>query len=90
MYTCGMYDFAGEWAHEVGLPAKGGVGGGIVAVVPGLMGIGVFSPRLDAKGTSVRGLKVCQELSERLNLHMFESVGLRCSLDRLVGKARAS
>ena len=91
MYTCGMYDFAGEWAHKVGLPAKSGVGGGIIAVVPGMMGIGVYSPRLDAKGTSVRGLKVCQALSEKLNLHVFESVGLRPSLDQLVEKpARAS
>ena len=91
MYTCGMYDFAGEWAHKVGLPAKSGVGGGIIAVVPGMMGIGVYSPRLDAKGTSARGLKVCQALSEKLNLHVFESVGLRPSLDQLVEKpARAS
>ena len=91
MYTCGMYDFAGGWSHEVGLPAKSGVGGGIVTVVPGMMGIGVFSPRLDAKGTSVRGLKVCQALSEKLNLHVFESAGLRCPIDQLVGKrAKAS
>ena len=91
MYTCGMYDFAGEWAHEVGLPAKSGVGGGIVAVVPGMMGIGVYSPRLDKKGTSVRGLKVCQSLSKTLHLNVFESVGVRPSIARLVSRtARAS
>ena len=91
MYTCGMYDFAGEWAHEVGLPAKSGVGGGIVAVVPGMMGIGVYSPRLDKKGTSVRGLKVCQSLSATLHLNVFESAGLRPPLGQLVGRtARAS
>ena len=65
MLTCGMYDYAGEWAYRVGLPAKSGVGGGICAVVPGLAGIGIFSPLLDARGNSVRGIKVCEELSER-------------------------
>jgi glutaminase len=72
MLTCGMYDYAGEWAYRVGLPAKSGVGGGICAVVPGLAGIGVFSPLLDARGNSVRGIKVCEELSERFGLHSFE------------------
>ena len=73
MYTCGMYDFAGEWAYTVGLPAKSGVGGGIVAVVPGQGGIGVFSPPLDERGNSVRGIKVCEELSEHFGLHLFEA-----------------
>jgi glutaminase len=73
MLTCGMYDYAGEWAFRVGMPAKSGVGGGIVAVVPGQCGIGIFSPRLDSKGNSARGIKVCQELSERFGLHCFDS-----------------
>jgi glutaminase len=73
MLTCGMYDYAGEWAFRVGLPAKSGVAGGVVAVVPGRLGIGIFSPRLDAKGNSVRGVKVCEELSRRFGLHAFES-----------------
>lgn len=73
MYTCGMYDFAGEWAFRVGMPAKSGVGGGIVAVVPGQLGIGIFSPRLDAKGNSYRGIKVCEELSSRFGLHTYDS-----------------
>ncbi len=73
MYTCGMYDYAGEWAYTVGIPAKSGVGGGIMAVVPGKMGIGIFSPPLDARGNSVRGIKVCQAMSQDLGLHMFAS-----------------
>lgn len=75
MLTCGMYDYAGEWAYRVGIPAKSGVGGGIVAVLPGVAGIGIFSPALDAKGNSVRGIKVCEELSERFGLHAFEPQG---------------
>ena len=72
MYTCGMYDYSGEWAYRVGLPAKSGVGGGIVAVVPKLLGIGVFSPRLDARGNSIRGVKVCEDLSKHFGLHSFD------------------
>jgi glutaminase len=75
MYTCGMYDFAGEWAYKVGLPAKSGVGGGIIAVVPGQAGIGVFSPLLDEHGNSARGIRVCEELAERYGLHVFEGRG---------------
>ena len=69
MVTCGMYDGAGDWVSAVGMPAKSGVGGGIVAVLPGQLGIGVYSPRLDAKGNSVRGVRVCRSLSEQLGLH---------------------
>ncbi len=69
MTTCGMYDFAGEWVYRVGMPAKSGVGGGIVAVLPGQLGIGVFSPALDARGNSVRGVQVCEALSRDLGLH---------------------
>jgi glutaminase len=75
MYTCGMYNFAGEWAYTVGIPAKSGVCGGIFAVVPNQMGIGVFSPLLDVRGNSVRGVEVCKELSRQLCLHMFECKG---------------
>jgi glutaminase len=69
MVTCGMYDAAGDWVSAVGMPAKSGVGGGIVAVLPGQLGIGVYSPPLDAKGNSVRGVRVCRSLSQRLGLH---------------------
>ncbi len=71
MYTCGMYDFAGEWAYSVGVPAKSGVSGGLLVVIPGKAGIGIFSPGLDRFGNSVRGTAVCAELSDRLGLHLF-------------------
>jgi glutaminase len=73
MLSCGMYDYAGEWAYRVGIPSKSGVAGGIVAVIPGVAGIGIYSPPLDAKGNSVRGIKVFEELSERFGLHAFET-----------------
>ncbi len=72
MFTCGLYDHAGEWAYNVGLPAKSGVGGGLMAVVNRQLGVAVYSPRLDAKGNSVRGIMVCKELASRLGLHAFE------------------
>nr|WP_090340251.1 glutaminase A [Mycolicibacterium malmesburyense]CRL69278.1 glutaminase [Mycolicibacterium malmesburyense] len=69
MVTCGMYDATGDWVSAVGMPAKSGVGGGIAAVLPGQLGIGVYSPLLDAKGNSVRGVAVCRSLSANLGLH---------------------
>jgi len=72
IFTCGMYNYSGEWAFDVGLPAKSGISGAILLIVPGLAGIAIYSPRLDKRGNSVRGIKVCEELSEQFKFHIFD------------------
>src|SRR5215470_4407932 len=66
---------AGEWIYRVGMPAKSGIGGGIVAALPAQLGLGTFSPRLDEHGNSVRGLKICEALSTRFGLHVLNRSG---------------
>jgi len=75
MTSSGMYDYAGEWIYRVGIPAKSGVGGGIIAALPSQLGLGTFSPLLDSHGNSVRGLKVCEALSAHFDLHVLNRSG---------------
>ncbi|MGE3956972.1 MAG: glutaminase A [Vicinamibacterales bacterium] len=79
MFTCGMYDYSGEWAYRVGVPAKSGVAGGVMAVVNRQLGIATYSPRLDARGNSARGIEVCVELASRFGLHAFDCLNVGSS-----------
>jgi len=71
MYSCGMYDYSGEFAFTIGLPAKSGVAGGVFTIVPNVMGMCTFSPCLDKYGNSVRGVTFCKKLVEKYNFHLF-------------------
>ncbi|MGH7895710.1 MAG: glutaminase, partial [Candidatus Binatia bacterium] len=87
------YDSAGEWVFRVGMPAKSGVSGGILAVLPGQLGVGVFSPRLDVHGNSARGVRVCRDLSSSFGLHFLRAprpapaaIRRQCDLARIGSK----
>jgi len=85
MFTCGMYDYSGEWAYRVGVPAKSGVSGGVLAVVNRQLGIATYSARLDARGNSHRGIEVCAELANSFGLHSFDCLNMGSSfLDTLL------
>lgn len=71
MTTAGLYENSGQWAYQVGLPAKSGVGGGIIAVSPGQFAIAVFSPRLDSAGNSIRAQQAIDFIAEQLNANIF-------------------
>ena len=84
MFTCGMYDYSGEWAYRVGVPAKSGVAGGVMAVVNRQLGIATYSPRLDQHGNSPRGIEVCIELASRFGLHVFDCLNVGSSFLQVI------
>lgn len=75
MMMCGMYTAAGQWAYDVGIPAKSAVSGGLLITVPGYFGGGFFSPGLDRHGNSVRAVNICRDLSSRFGLHAYADPG---------------
>lgn len=74
MHSCGMYDYSGQFAFNVGLPTKSGVSGSLMVVIPNVMGICCWSPNLDQFGNSVRGVQFCEELVSVFNFHQYDNL----------------
>ena len=89
MYSSGMYNYSGEFAFKVGLPAKSGVSGAILLVVPNVMCVALWSPPLDSLGNSVRGIDFCNYLVDTFNFHQFDDLKLVQSNDAKVDPRRS-
>jgi len=89
MHSCGMYDYSGEWSYLIGVPAKSGVSGIIFAVIPNVMSIAVYSPRLDKVGNSVRGIEFFKRFTEKFNFHVFDSLVVQNTAKKSITKSFA-
>lgn len=75
MYSCGMYNYSGQFAFQVGLPAKSGVSGIVILVIPNIVGFALYSPPLDGIGNSARGVQFAEELVKLYEFHAFDGIG---------------